>query len=565
MFNDELIIGLKEIIETKDVEEIIEFISILSKSFRMLGKNQLADGYEIKDVEKYLELIEEYFQDKEKFNFGDVQDKGINPYEVFKPCYDIIENYEEFYDILAEKIEELENCDIYTLNVLMNFCIIQNPFLYGDNENFEANMEYKSQISHNLKKALCNKISELDIEDFLNLDYKAMDSFYDEVINEKVAQMNEEEFFTYMLYTGYQEGYRTEEIKEKFQELNSPALFNLYAYLNAENYNEKGNKIEYLKELRNKAIKKIEETITDGEEISGYGEPPQPLFIPKWSDEDYKNLEQSDEYKLFIEKVSKLNNQEFAMYLISAIPSINEIKIDNEKNLIEKKIKELSDTDLEAVYYLLKQDDNQYSAVTDEIKNRQLLVEKVETEEDKELKSFELKNKDLVEKRAKKYKEIMKFNFDVRVTKPFPRFCSEKAVTEFENIENNLIKTICKMEKYNDIQCMQMINQLNQTENVSDYECVDFEYNEYDWDKDDYIYKDMPEDEKIHIYKQKCKYQLIKYLSKRLLSMPKGYLFMANISNENGIFNEVIEMGLEDTEIHVEPDIASDEMEEFEL
>ena len=106
------------------------------------------------------------------------------------------------------------------------------------------------------------------------------------------------------------------------------------------------------------------------------------------------------------------------------------------------------------------------------------------------------------------------------------------------------------MEKYNDIQCMQMINQLNQTENVNDYDCVYFEYSEYDWDKNDYIYEDMLEEEKIHIYK--CKYQLIKYLSKRLLSMPKGYLAMANISNKDGIFNEVIEIELEDTELHIE-------------
>ena len=166
--------------------------------------------------------------------------------------------------------------------------------------------------------------------------------------------------------------------------------------------------------------------------------------------------------------------------------------------MIEKKIKELSDTDLETVYYLLQQDYEQITATADEIKNRKLLIEKV------------------------------------------------------ENIEDEEIKTLCKLEKYNDIQCMQMINQLNQTENINDYECVDFEYNEYDWNKDDYIYKDMQEEEKIRIYKQKCKYQLIKYLSKRLLSMPKGYLAMANISNKDGIFNEVIEMGLEDTELHIE-------------
>lgn len=555
MFNDELIVGLKEIIETKDLDEIMEFMSMLSKSYRILGENQLTDEYEIEDAQKYLELIEEYFQSKEKFDFGEVQDKGINPYEVFKPCYDILQNYEEFYDILAERIEELESCDVSTLNFLMNFCIIQNPLLYRDNENFEANMEYKSQISYNLKDVLCDKISELNIEDFIKLDYKAMDSFYDEIIDEKVAQMNEEEFYKYMLEWGYQEGYRTERIEEKFQELNSPALYNLYASLNAENYNEKGNKMEYLKELRNRAIKNIEKNITDGEVVSGYGDPPQPLFIPKWSEEDYKRLEQSEEYKLFIEKISKLNNQEFVMYLISNIASINDIKIDNENKLIEKKIKELSDTDLEAVdYILVEQYFTPCPAVTDEIQNRDLLVEKVEIVEDEELKSYELKNKDLVKKRAKKYTEIMNFDFSERVTKPITRFCSDKAILTFQNIENNLIRTICNMEKYSDMQCMQMINQLNQTENINDYECVDFEYNEYDWDKDDYIYKDMPEEEKIHIYKQKCKYQLIKYLSKRLLSMPKGYLAMANISNKDGAFNEVIEMGLENTQIHIAPE-----------
>ena len=60
--------------------------------------------------------------------------------------------------------------------------------------------------------------------------------------------------------------------------------------------------------------------------ISGYGEPPQPLFIPRWNDEDYKNLGRSNEYKLFIEKVSKLNNQEFVMYILSNRLSINDSK-----------------------------------------------------------------------------------------------------------------------------------------------------------------------------------------------------------------------------------------------
>ena len=40
MFNDELIVGLKEIIETKDLDEIMEFMSMLSKSYRILGENQ---------------------------------------------------------------------------------------------------------------------------------------------------------------------------------------------------------------------------------------------------------------------------------------------------------------------------------------------------------------------------------------------------------------------------------------------------------------------------------------------------------------------------------------------
>lgn len=554
MFNDELVIGLKEVIETKSLGDIDNFISILYKSNSVFGNTELDSEYEIEDVKNYLKLIERYFQNKEEFEVGSTPSEDKNPYEIFRPCYDVMKNSQEFYDIMAEKIEEFDYTDntrlelVSALNTFMGFCEIPNEFLYNEEE-LEAYTENQSELCYNLKEALYSKISELNMEDFLKLDIAHMDSFYDDIINERIEQMNEIEFYKFMQKVNIQSGYKEEEINKKLKELNSPALYNLYSSLSFRNYNEKGDKIGYLKQLRNKAIKNIEETITDGEEISGYGEPPQPLFIPKWSDEDYKRLEQTDEYKLFIEKISTLNNQEFVMYLISAIPSISEIKINNENNLIEKKIKELSDTDLEAVYYLLQQDYNQYPAVTDEIKNRRLLVEKVETIENEEL-----KNKDLVEKRAKKYKEIMNFNFDVSVTKPLPLFCSEKAITEFQNIENNLIKTICKMEKYNDIQCMQIINQLNQTENASDYECVDFEYNKYDWDKDDYIYKDMPEDEKIHIYKQKCKYQLIKYLSKRLLSMPKGYLAMANISNENGIFNEVIEIGLENTEIHIEPE-----------
>lgn len=47
MFNDELIVGLKEIIETKDLDEIMEFMPMLYKSYRILGENQLTDEYEI--------------------------------------------------------------------------------------------------------------------------------------------------------------------------------------------------------------------------------------------------------------------------------------------------------------------------------------------------------------------------------------------------------------------------------------------------------------------------------------------------------------------------------------
>ena len=55
----------------------------------------------------------------------------------------------------------------------------------------------------------------------------------------------------------------------------------------------------------------------------------------------------------------------------------------------------------------------------------------------------------------------------------------------------------------------------------------------------------MPEEEKIQNFKLKCKYQLTKYLKNRMVRMPKGQVALINALNTNGVFNDLIELRLD--------------------
>ena len=66
MDNEELFNGLKEIINTRDIKEVLDFIFTISRAEGMVPSNKKEDEYVIKDVKKYLGMIEDYFDNKDK-------------------------------------------------------------------------------------------------------------------------------------------------------------------------------------------------------------------------------------------------------------------------------------------------------------------------------------------------------------------------------------------------------------------------------------------------------------------------------------------------------------------
>ena len=514
MFDEELVEGLKDIIETKELSEIKNFLVFLWLAEGELEEKEIDGKYNIGDIGKYLDYIESFFIDR---NFFDNKEKelkekykGVNLNEIYRPCIDIIYNVKAFYDLFAGKVEDAD----YSLNTsreLVESINILLKFTNIDRENFDNEEEYEEQkelldlLTDNLKETLYTKISLLNLNDFLDLSFNEMDSYYDELIKERIDQMEEEDLYKYLLKIDY----IPQVAREKVKILDSSAINNFYAEINGFNYSKKGNIVEYLMELKSKAI-----------------------------DNEGKDAE------IYLEELSKLNNQEFLMYLVSEISSEDSQKCYNEEEIIERKIKELSDIDLETVYYMIEQDYEKNPELYNELNNRNLLVEKTDKEGYKYL---EIKDNKIAEQRGQKYDEILEYDYCIAVIKPNT---SKDYYIGYENIlqkiEDNMIKTICELDRATDLECLKQINRLNKKEKTQDYESA-LNYEEI-------FFKDKPLSDKalIGLYSQRCKYEIIKYLNKRIISMPIGYFSMIDISNEDGIFNNMIEMRLDDKISNIE-------------
>lgn len=506
MFDEELVEGLKGILEAKQLSDIRSFLVFLWIAESEIEEKELDGNYNIGDIEKYLNYIESFFDDIEAFknkeNELKQKYKGTNYYEIYRPCIDIIYNVKAFYDLFAEKLED-EDYTVDTgkslvenINILLSFTNVRREN-YENEEEYEEQTELLDLLTDNLKETLYTKISLLNTNDFLDLSFDEMDSYYDELLNERIEQMDEKDLYKYLLRIDY----IPEVAKERVETINSPAINNFYAEINETNYSKKGNVVEYLLELKAK------------------------------------------ESENYLEELSKLNNQEFLMYLVSGIFGDSQRHY-NEDEIIEGKIKELSDLDLETAYYMIEQDHETLPELYNELNNRHLLVEKTDKDGYKYL---EIKDAKAAEQRGQKYDEIMEYDYCIAVIKPNT---SKDYYFGYENIlqkiEDNMIETICKLDRAKNSECLKLINRLNKTEKTQDYETA-INYEEI-------FYKDEKLSDELLIgrYSQRCKYEIIKYLNKRIISMPEAYLAMIDISNEDGIFNDLIEMRLDNERSNIE-------------
>ena len=546
MYNEDLAMGLKEILKEKDLKDIGDFISSLFKY--VLKYKREDEDIKLENVDKYLEFIEDYLETKQIKGESQVEEA----YKALKPCLETMINDQDIYDLFAEKIEDIENSKytreelIKIIDIFMAFTEIKNIYLFGIKEENELQDEENYELNYNLKYALSTIIEELSVKEFLELDNISDDPFFDNVVYDKIEQMNEEQLFKYLLKTGE----NSEIIEEKIEELESPALYNLYAAINYSNYIEEYDKLNYLAELRNSFIVKS----IKGDEVSNYDEDDEYdtyKISTKLSRESINLIRNEKDFKLYLDKLSKLNNNELTLYLIDNIFYINENEIEEEMNLLENRIKKFSDIELETLYSILHTYNEGDFVCDDEMKKRNLLVTRKEKYEEGEYEFTETRDFEQVAQREAIYEELSEFIYNEIIPQE-PQNCSDKVEKAINICKDSLIKNICKLDKFSDLQCIQLIQKINQTETYGLYENADEDFAaELEGKKEK-----MTDEQLIENYKQRCKYQIITYLYKRIISMQKKYLALVNITNKNGVFNDVIEMALEEVKIRYNDEIS---------